>query len=221
VNCRLDGWASLILLCCTADSTFLITSNNYCLLLDQCLPTKAAQEHDIADMCSTNQIGTTFKTTYIYAVAISVIPSCCSFSRRIVHRFLLGLLPAVAVGFITRATLCWHFFVLLLPRSSGRLLSASSSGCSDRKQWEPQQDVAAVGAVEKMDQPLELRLGGFACRSGSRNRSRGSSSRGSSSGVTEGLTEGVAYQATVCAGSRGHRTWRSNGNYSKTSSRHR
>jgi hypothetical protein len=26
-----------IFLCCTADSTFLITSNNYCLLLDQCL----------------------------------------------------------------------------------------------------------------------------------------------------------------------------------------
>jgi hypothetical protein len=29
-------------LCCTADSTFLITSNNYCLLLDQCLPTTRA-----------------------------------------------------------------------------------------------------------------------------------------------------------------------------------
>jgi hypothetical protein len=27
-------------LCCTAYSTFLITSNNYCLLLDQCLPTR-------------------------------------------------------------------------------------------------------------------------------------------------------------------------------------
>jgi hypothetical protein len=37
-----------------------------------------AEEHDIADMCSTKQIGTIFKTAYIYALLLfTVVPSCC------------------------------------------------------------------------------------------------------------------------------------------------